>query len=160
MTPIQIHKIPAVIPLRLAVSWLEFLRELRAIPRAFVAFIRGEDVTPPIEWECYETRSKLHRILAGRILTGILLDNGDPHLLLRFQDATMLVNLETRSHSFQSIQATWMMFPGWLRITRVVEDRSQVILEVSGALFIAHIAVRKIGGEWRMVLQGGRLLAS
>ena len=44
MTPIKIHKIPAAIPLRLAVSWLEFLRELRETPRALVAFIRDEDV--------------------------------------------------------------------------------------------------------------------
>ena len=53
MTPIKIHKIPAAIPLRLAVSWLEFLRELRAIPRAIVAFIRNEDVMIAArdEWE-------------------------------------------------------------------------------------------------------------
>lgn len=30
LQPIQIHKIPARIPIRLAVSWLEFLRETRA----------------------------------------------------------------------------------------------------------------------------------
>ena len=29
MTTIQIHKLPAFIPIRLAVSWLEFLRETR-----------------------------------------------------------------------------------------------------------------------------------
>jgi len=52
MTPIKIHKIPAAIPLRLAISWLEFLRWLRETPRAFVAFIRNEDVTlARDEWE-------------------------------------------------------------------------------------------------------------
>jgi len=52
MTPIKIHKIPAVIPLRLAISWWEFLRWLRETPRALIAFIRNEDVTlARDEWE-------------------------------------------------------------------------------------------------------------
>ena len=53
MTPIKIHKIPAAIPLRLAISWLEFLRWLRETPRTFVAFIRNEDVMIAArdEWE-------------------------------------------------------------------------------------------------------------
>ena len=52
LKPIRIRKVPAFIPLRLAISWLEFLRELRETPRAFVAFIRNEDVTlARDEWE-------------------------------------------------------------------------------------------------------------
>ncbi len=44
LKPIRIRKVPAFIPLRLAISWWEFLRWLRETPRALVAFIRDENV--------------------------------------------------------------------------------------------------------------------
>ncbi|MBI1793426.1 MAG: hypothetical protein HYR70_04460 [Chloroflexi bacterium] len=99
----------------------------------------------------------LHRAIAGRDLTGILVDDGN--LLLRFSDAMVVVDLSTRAHRFQPVLATWITFPGWLRIARVIEDQSQVILVVSGALFTARIVIRHINNEWRMILQGGRILA-
>ena len=100
----------------------------------------------------------LQRTLAGRDLTGILVEDGN--LLLRFPDATMVVDLSTRAYRFQPILATWLTFPGWLRIVRVIQDQSQIILVVSGALFTARIIIRRTKDDWRMVLQGGRILAS
>lgn len=100
----------------------------------------------------------LHHAIAGRDLTGILVDDGS--LLLRFPDATMVVNLSTRTYCFQPVLATWLTFPGWLRIARVIQDQSQIILVVSGALFTARIIIRRTKDDWRMVLQGGRILAS
>jgi len=100
----------------------------------------------------------LQRAIAGRDLTGILMD--DSNLLLRFPDAMMVIDLSMRTYRFQPILATWMTFPGWLRIVRVIEDQSQIILVVSGALFTARIIIRKTKDGWRMVLQGGRILAS
>ena len=96
--------------------------------------------------------------IAGRDLTGILVDDGN--LLLRFPDAMMVVDLSTRTYHFQSVLATWMTFPGWLRIARVIEDQSQIILVVSGALFTARIIIRSTKNGWQMILQGGRILAS
>jgi hypothetical protein len=100
----------------------------------------------------------LQRAIAGRDLTGILLEDGN--LLLRFPDATMVIDLSTRAYRFQPILATWLTFPGWLRIARVIEDQSQIILVVSGALFSARIIIRRAKDDWRMILQGGRILAS
>ena len=42
--PIKIHKIPAGIPLGLAISWLEFLRETRAYLSTIIALIRKDSV--------------------------------------------------------------------------------------------------------------------
>lgn len=42
--PIQVHKIPAGIPLGLAISWLEFLRETRQDLKMIVKFVRKESV--------------------------------------------------------------------------------------------------------------------
>jgi hypothetical protein len=42
--PIKVHKIPAGIPIRLAVSWLEFLRELRQALNAMAALVRKDSV--------------------------------------------------------------------------------------------------------------------
>jgi hypothetical protein len=53
-----------------------------------------------------------------------------------------------------------MTFPGWLRIARVLQDDSQVTLEVYGALFTSRLVLRKSDGAWRVIFQGGRILAS
>ena len=99
----------------------------------------------------------LHRAIAGRDLTGIMLDDGN--LLLRFIDSSMVIDLEKRTYRFQRVSSDWLAFPGWLRVTRVIEDQSQVILEVSGAIYTARIAVRKRGNDdWHIVFQGGRIL--
>ena len=100
----------------------------------------------------------LQHVIAGRDLTGILVDGGN--LLLRFPDAMMIIDLAARTYRFQPILATWLTFPGWLRIVRVIEDQSQIILVVSGALFTARIIIRSTKDGWRMILQGGRILAS
>jgi hypothetical protein len=99
----------------------------------------------------------LRDAIAGRDLTGILVE--DDNLLLRFPDAAMVIDLPTRTYRFQTVLATWLTFPGWLRIAHVIEDKSQVILVVSGALFTARIIIRHTKNGWRMILQGGRILA-
>ena len=103
-------------------------------------------------------KSSLHRAIAGHNLTGILIDDGN--LLLRFNEAAMVVDLSKRTFAFRRVLADWITFPGWLRITRVIEDQNQIILEVSGALFTSRIAVRRVEGDWKIVLQGGRILGS
>ena len=75
-------------------------------------------------------------------------------------EATLVVHLSDHTFSFQRVCATWLTFPGWLRISRVSEDSNQVILEVSGGLFTARITARNLDGEWKIVLQGGHILAS
>jgi hypothetical protein len=42
--PIKVHKIPAGIPIRFAISWLEFLRETRAYLSTIMALIRKDSV--------------------------------------------------------------------------------------------------------------------
>jgi hypothetical protein len=103
-------------------------------------------------------KPSLQRAIAGRDLTGIMLDDGN--LLLRFTDAQMVINLSDRTFRFQHVLSDWITFPGWIRISRVIEDQSQIILEVSGALFTARIAVRQTNSDWMIVFQGGRILAS
>jgi len=106
----------------------------------------------------FKSQHSLHHAIAGRVLTGILIE--EESLLLRFVDATLRVNLKTRVYKFQPVLAHWLTLPGWLRVTRVIEDQHQVILETSGGLFIARIIVREIENEWRITFQGGRILAS
>ena len=103
-------------------------------------------------------KPSLHRAIAGRNLTGIMLDDGN--LLLRFTDAQMVFHLSDRTFQFQRVLSDWIAFPGWLHISRVIEDQSQIVLEVSGALFTARIAVRRAGEDWKIVFEGGRILAS
>ena len=74
-------------------------------------------------------KSSLHQAIAGRSLTGMLIDDGN--LLLRFNDAAMVVDLSKRTFAFRRVLADWITFPGWLRITRVIEHQNQIILEVS-----------------------------
>ena len=105
-----------------------------------------------------KNKPSLHRAVAGRSLTGILIDDGN--LLLRFTDAAMVIDLSKRTFAFRRVLADWLTFPGWLRISRVIEDQNQIILEVSGALFTSRIAIRKTDGDWKIVLQGGRILGS
>ena|ERR1700690_443753 len=103
-------------------------------------------------------KPSLQQAIAGRGLTGILIDDGN--LLLRFTDAAMVIDLSKRTFAFRRVLADWIIFPGWLRITRVIEDQNQIILEVSGALFTSRIVVRRADGDWKIVLQGGRILGS
>jgi hypothetical protein len=100
----------------------------------------------------------LHKAIAGRALTGLLLQ--DNSLFLRFVDATLALDLDTRAFIFRPLRGHWMTFPGWLRIARVLQDDSQVTLEVCGALFTSRLVLRKSDGAWRVIFQGGRILAS
>ncbi len=55
--PIKVHKISKAIPIRLAVSWLEFLRELRACLIAVLCVIHGDTVVrtwPRDDWALLE----------------------------------------------------------------------------------------------------------
>jgi hypothetical protein len=102
----------------------------------------------------YAERASLHRVIAGRILIGIQVD--EDNLLLRFMDSTLCVNLKTRMYKFQPVFADWMTLPDLLLVTQVIEDQHQVILETSGGSCAAHIEVREIGREWRITLQSWR----
>ena len=44
LQPIKVHKIPAGIPIRLTVSWLEFLREMRQTLDVIAALVRKDSV--------------------------------------------------------------------------------------------------------------------
>ena len=98
------------------------------------------------------TRKKkrsLADLLNGRFLSGILVE--DSELSLRFRDARIKIDLGTRTWQLGANPGYWLTFPGLLRIVRVVEDRTQLILTVSGALYTAEIAVRQKNGVWQLV---------
>ena len=100
----------------------------------------------------------LHSAIAGRILTGLLIEENN--LLLRFTDTSMIVNLPDRTFAFRTIQAHYITFPGWLRVMHVAQDQSQIILEVLGGLYTARISICFTNNNWKIVFQGGRILAS
>jgi len=105
----------------------------------------------------------LHQALTGRLLTGIWLEAD--HFYLRLSDCKItdinLVDrhLTTGERPDGGNKAPWITFPGWLKILRVLQDSTQIILEV-GALYTARICVRRSKERWRIVFQGGRALAA
>ena len=94
-------------------------------------------------------RRTIKELLVGRLLTGIIVNKGV--LSLRCTDARIEVDLDARSWKFGSSQDYWLTFPGLLRIARVLEDESQIVLIISGALYSSKIAIRK-KAEWRILL--------
>ncbi len=94
-------------------------------------------------------RRTINDLLTGRLLTGIIINEGI--LSLRCTDARIEVDLDTRSWKFGSSPDYWLTFPGLLRIARVLEDESQIVLVISGALYSSKIAIRK-KTDWRILL--------
>ena len=98
-------------------------------------------------------KKKKHRtikeLLVGRLLTGIIINEGI--LSLRCTDARIEVDLNARSWKFGSSPDYWLTFPGLLRIAGVLEDKSQIVLIISGALYSSKIAIRK-KTNWRILL--------
>ena len=90
----------------------------------------------------------IKKLLAGRLLTGIVVN--EEKLSLRCTDAHIEVDLDARSWKFGSSPDYYITFPGLLRIARVLEDESQIVLIISGALFSSQIAIRK-KTDWRIV---------
>jgi len=46
----------------------------------------------------------------------------------------------------------------WVRIANVIEDASQIILIVSGAIYTARISFRFSHQHWQILFSGGRIL--
>ena len=122
-------------------TWLSFLTPFLPVPPA-----------PPT----------LDQVLAERLLTGLFIE--DERLYLRFVDSVVTVDLTTRAFQFggRKIHHTaWLSLAGWLRVTRVLEEKTQLTLEVSGALYTARIHARCSEGRgWFLIFSGGRGLAS
>ncbi len=91
----------------------------------------------------------LQDILAGRLLTGLFLEDACLHL--RFTDAVMVVDLATRSHRFEPQRDVWLSFPGWLRIARVLQDTDQIVIETTGAVYSSRISIRHTQGTWQVL---------
>ena len=94
-------------------------------------------------------RRSLKDLLIGRLLTGIIVNEGI--LSLRCTDAQIEVDLNARSWNFRANPDYWLTFPGLLRIAQVLEDQTQIVLVVSGALYSSKIAIRKTA-DWRILL--------
>ncbi len=90
----------------------------------------------------------LPEALTGRLLTGLFIEGGCLHL--RFTDAVMAVDLDSRTHRHEPQRETWLAFPGWLRIARVLQDSSQVVLETTGAVYSSRISIRHSQGRWHV----------
>jgi hypothetical protein len=93
-------------------------------------------------------RRTLKELLRDKFLTGIFLEEGTLHL--RLTDAVIDVDLASRDWSFGDKERTFLVFPGLLRIARVLEDESQVLLIISGAIFSSRIAIRK-NKNWQIL---------
>ena len=93
----------------------------------------------------------LQDALVGRLLTGIFIDEDDPHLHLRFTDAVLGIDLTTGEYLFKESRAVWLSFPGWLRIVKVLRDTSQIVLITSGAVYSAALTIRNSKGRWSIV---------
>jgi hypothetical protein len=105
----------------------------------------------------------LQEAICGRDLTGLYLEEETNELHLRFIDSTLTIHLGTRDIEFRKrdiASSMWLSFPGWLRVTRVIEDGHQISLVVSGAIYTMRIVVRESHQHWHILFQGGRLLAS
>lgn len=93
-------------------------------------------------------RRSLQNALTGRLLTGLYLDGSRLHL--RLSDAAVAIDLNTRACR-QEPHKIWLVFPGWLRISRVFQDAHQVVLETSGAIYSTRIRICQKQGRWQVV---------
>lgn len=106
-------------------------------------------------------KPSLSSAIRGRELNALLLEDDNQTLRLRFSDNSMaLVNLNTREFEIVSARKykEWLTLPGWVRIANVMEDDNQIILVVSGAIYMSRISFRFSHQRWQIFFSGGRLL--
>ena len=99
--------------------------------------------------------------ICGRELNALFNDEDNQTLRLRFSDnSATVVNLCTRDFEMVSAHKykEWLALPGWVRIANVIEDTSQIILVVSGAIYTARISFRFSHQRWQIIFSGGRIL--
>ncbi len=115
-------------------------------------------------WPLSRPRRKptLASAIEGRELNALFLDHENQTLRLRFSDnSAVIASLSSRDFYVGSARdyETWLALPGWVRVVRVIEDASQIILVVAGAIYTARISFRFSHHRgWRLVFSGGRIL--
>jgi len=115
-------------------------------------------------WPFSRPRRKptLASVVEGREVNALFLDEENQILRLRLSDnSAVIVNLCSREFHTGSAHEheAWLALPGWVRVIRVVEDASQIILVVAGAIYTARISFRFSQHRgWRLVFSGGRIL--
>lgn len=109
-------------------------------------------------WFPFSKRPTLATALNGGELNAFYLD--DDTARFRFSDGSA-VAIDLRSRRSSPIKAkeypVWITLPGWVRITNVLEDASQIILVVSGAIYTARISLRFSRDRWQIHFSNGRL---
>ncbi|MBN2115820.1 MAG: hypothetical protein JW730_04575 [Anaerolineales bacterium] len=114
-------------------------------------------------WPFSRPRRKpaLASVIEGREVNALFLDEENQTLRLRFSDnSAVIVDLCSREFHTGSAHdhKAWLMLPGWVRVVRVIEDASQIILVVAGAIYTARISFRFSHHRgWRLVFSGGRI---
>lgn len=106
-------------------------------------------------------KNHLASIICGRELSGLLLEDDNQTMRMRFSDnSAVIVDLTTRKVEEKSARdyKEWLMLPGWVRIANVIEDANQIILVVSGAIYTSRISFRFSHQQWQIFFSGGRLL--
>lgn len=106
-------------------------------------------------------RNSLASAICGRELSGLLLEDDNQTVRLRFSDnSAVVMELSTRKVEEKSARdyKEWLMLPGWVRIAGVIEDVNQVILVVSGAIYTSRISIRFSHQRWQIFFSGGRIL--
>ncbi len=114
-------------------------------------------------WPFSHPRRKptLASVIEGREVNALFLDEEKQTLRLRFSDnSAVIADLSSRNFYTGSARdyETWLALPGWVRVVRVVEDASQIILVVAGAIYTSRISFRSSHRGWRLVFSGGRIL--
>ncbi len=108
-----------------------------------------------------QRKPSLASAIEGREVNALFLDEENQTLRLRFSDNSAVI-ADLRSRNFHTGSArdyeTWLALPGWVRVIRVVEDASQIILVVAGAIYTSRISFRSSHRGWRLVFSGGRIL--
>lgn len=115
-------------------------------------------------WPFSRPRRKptLASAIEGREVNALFLEEENQTLRLRFSDNSALV-VDLVSREFRTGSArdyeTWLALPGWVRVIRVIEDASQIILVVAGAIYTSRISFRFSHHRgWHLVFSGGRIL--
>jgi len=106
-------------------------------------------------------KPSLASVIRGRELNALFLHDDNQTLRLRFSDnSAAVVNLYTRDFEMVSAHKykEWLTLPGWVRIANVIEDASQIILVVSGAIYTARISFRFSNQRWQILFSGGRII--
>jgi hypothetical protein len=108
-----------------------------------------------------QRKPTLASVIEGREVNALFLDEENQMLRLRFSDnSAVIADLSSRSFHTGSARdyETWLALPGWVRVIRVIEDASQIILVVAGAIYTSRISFRFSHRGWRLVFSGGRIL--